>query len=259
MSRSPRRRGSNRKRYRQGQTALALLIALVFGLWQLISDDAPHPGDVTGLEQPVTGEAGSALAAVEDLTVKGRAPRTGYARDNFGSGWLDPAGLGCDQRNLILARDLDDVVYRPGSDCVVAAGILRDPFSGKEIEFVRGPDTSAAVQIDHLVALSDAWQKGAQDWDRDKRVLFANDPLNLLAVDGPLNQQKGDGDAATWLPPLMEYRCEYVARLVGVKHHYELWVTPAEQEAMRTVLTSCPAEPLPTGGYPLDGTLPVNK
>ena len=140
---------------------------------------------------------------------------------------------GCDTRNDILRRDLTDQVLKPGTNgCVVASGTLLDPYSGKPIAFVRGQDTSSAVQIDHVVALSDSWQKGAQQWDTAKREAFGNDPLNLLAADGPLNQQKGDGDTATWLPPNKAFRCAYVARQVGVKYTYGLWVTQAEQDAM---------------------------
>src|SRR6185436_14284756 len=110
-----------------------------------------------------------------------------------------------------------------------------------------GQGTSEAVQIDHVVALSDAWQKGAQGLAVARRTAFANDPLNLLAVDGPLNMQKGDGDAATWLPPAKAYRCAYVARQVAVKVSYGLWMTQAEKNAIATVLSACPNEPLPGG------------
>ena len=136
------------------------------------------------------------------LDVKGRAPKTGYDRDQYGPAWKDVDRNGCDTRNDILRRDLTAIVLKPSTqDCVVATGTLQDPYSGRAIDFVRGQETSSAVQIDHVVALSDSWQKGAQAWDATRREAFANDPLNLLAVDGPLNMQKGDGDAATWLPP----------------------------------------------------------
>lgn len=199
-------------------------------------DDAPAP------------DAASALAALAALEVKGRAPRTGYDRDLFGSGWVDTDRNGCDTRNDVLARDLTAETFTPGTrDCVVLTGTLADPYSGATIAFRRGQDTSDDVQIDHVVALSDAWQKGAQQWDDDRREQFANDPLNLLAVDGPLNMQKGDGDAATWLPPATSFRCAYVARQVAVKIRYGAWVTAAEKDAMATVLGSCPDEPLPGG------------
>ncbi|TFV88625.1 DUF1524 domain-containing protein [Blastococcus sp. CT_GayMR16] len=190
----------------------------------------------------------SALAALAAVEVKGRAPRTGYDRDLFGEGWVDVDRNGCDTRNDVLARDLTDETFKPGTnDCVVATGIVADPYSGRTIPFQRGQDTSDDVQIDHVVALSDAWQKGAQSLDTTQRTAFANDPLNLLAVDGPLNQQKSDGDAATWLPPNRSYRCAYVARQVAVKIRYDLWATQAESDAIATILTSCPNEPLPDG------------
>ncbi|WP_324652350.1 GmrSD restriction endonuclease domain-containing protein [Georgenia sp. H159] len=204
-------------------------------------DDAGPPGTADAA-------AGTALATALDLEVKGRAPRAGYDRGLFGGGWVDTDRNGCDTRNDILARDLTGVSHRPGTrDCVVVSGVLGDPYSGRRIEFVRGDETSNAVQVDHVVALSDAWQKGAQQWDSDTRVRFGNDPLNLLAVDGPLNMQKGDGDTATWLPPNRSYRCPYVARQVAVKDAYGLWVTQAEQDAMVRVLGDCPGQPLPSG------------
>lgn len=193
----------------------------------------------------VTGEAGAALAQLSTLPIKGRAPKTGYDRGLFGQAWSDDVSVagghnGCDTRNDILARDLVDIVYKEGTrDCVVLSGTLHDTYTGTTIAFTRGQDTSTAVQIDHVVALSDAWQKGAQQLDAQARADFSNDPRNLQAVDGPTNQQKGDGDAATWLPPDRPYRCTYVARQVQVKAAYNLWVTQAEHDAMVRVLTSC--------------------
>ncbi|WP_255491767.1 HNH endonuclease family protein [Actinotalea sp. JY-7876] len=210
---------------------------------------SPSPDDGAGADAgaPGTAVAGTALAAVVELEVKGRAPRTGYDRDLFGHGWVDVDRNGCDTRNDVLARDLAHPTVEPGTHgCVVLTGTLVDPFSGATIEFVRGQGTSELVQIDHVVALSDAWQKGAQQWEAATRVAFANDPLNLLAVDGALNQQKGDGDTATWLPPDAGFRCAYVARQVAVKRAYDLWVTQAEADAMVRVLRTCPDEPLPT-------------
>lgn len=191
----------------------------------------------------------TAMATALLLQVKGRAPKTGYAQDQFGPAWQDIDGNGCDQRNDVLARDLTAVTLKTGS-CEVSTGSLADPYGGTTIAFVGGAEASSAVQIDHVVALSDAWQKGAQQWDAAKRVKFANDLVNLLAVDGPLNVQKGDGDAATWLPPNKAYWCQYVARQVGVKYTYGLWVAAAEQNAMVSVLTTCPNQPLPLGVTP---------
>jgi hypothetical protein len=199
--------------------------------------DGEAPGDAPAPDV-------KALAALEALPVKGRAPKTGYDRDEFGSGWLDVDGNGCDTRNDMLRRDLENIVTSDG--CTVTRGTLDpDPYTATTIDFVRGVATSSDVQIDHVVALSDAWQKGAQQLDANSRVLFANDPLNLLAVDGPTNQSKGDSDAATWLPPNAGFRCEYVATQIAVKAKYELWVTQAEKDAMARVLSDCDGQTLP--------------
>ncbi|GAB90124.1 hypothetical protein GORHZ_084_00520 [Gordonia rhizosphera NBRC 16068] len=211
------------------------------------------PFTTASATQPAPGDANAALAKLATLAVKGRAPKTGYSRDQFGQAWSDDVTVdgghnGCDTRNDILRRDLTSIELKPGSNgCVVLSGTLQDPYTDTTIAFVRGEDTSAAVQIDHLVALSDAWQKGAQQLGVDERRNFANDPRNLQAVDGSVNQQKGDGDAATWLPPNRSYRCTYVSRQIGVKALYRLWVTPAEKDAMTRILTAC-------GGVPVDST-----
>ncbi|HRO95331.1 HNH endonuclease family protein, partial [Citricoccus sp.] len=191
--------------------------------------------------------AGTALAVLEALPVKGRAPKTGYGRDQFGPAWADVDRNGCDTRNDMLARDLAGERFKPGThDCVVLSGVLDDPYTATEIHFLRGQDTSNDVQIDHVVALSDAWQKGARQLSADERIRFANDPVNLLAVDGPANAQKSDSDAASWLPPNRSFRCDYVARQIAVKAEYGLWVTSAEKDAMTRVLDGCPDQALPT-------------
>ena len=198
---------------------------------------------------------GTAMAALVTLPVKGRAAKTGYEREVFGQAWADVDRNGCDTRNDILRRDLTAYVLKAGTrGCLVLRGSLPDPYTGTTIAFVRGESTSAQVEIDHVVALSDAWQKGAQQLSFARRTAFANDPLNLLAVDGPSNQRKGDGDAATWLPPQRGYRCAYVARQVAVKARYGLWVTAAERDAMTRVLQACPSQRLPTSrAVPLGG------
>lgn len=191
----------------------------------------------------------TALAVLATLPVKGRAPLTGYDRAAFGQTWKDTDRNGCDTRDDVLGRDLSDRLYAPGTrDCVVLSGTLSEPYTGRTLAFVRGVGTSEAVQVDHVVALGNAWQTGAQGWSVAERGLFANDPLNLLAVDGPTNQSKGAGDAATWLPPNRSYRCAYVARQVAVKARYGAWVTPAEKAAVERVLAVCPGERAPTGG-----------
>lgn len=183
-----------------------------------------------------------AVTELEKLLVKGRAPKTGYSRKEFGNGWAKWGK--CDTRQRILGRDLIDVELADDG-CTVLSGVLNDPYTGKIIEFKRGTETSSAVQIDHVVALSDAWQKGAQQLTPEEREQLANDDLELIAVDGPANMQKSDGDAATWLPSNKSFRCQYVARQIAVKIKYRLWVTAAEKEAMSRILTGCPNERLP--------------
>lgn len=180
-----------------------------------------------------SGASSSALEKLNALEVKGRAAKTGYARTEFGNGWGKIQG--CSVRQVILVRDLKQVVMK--DECTVESGVLDDPYTGETIHFNRAQ--SAAVQIDHVVALSDAWQKGAQYLSKEHRIALANDSLNLLASDGPANQQKGDADAATWLPKNKAFRCAYIERQIEVKAAYQLWVTPAEKEAMVRVLSSC--------------------
>ena len=201
---------------------------------------ASVPGENNATVAPAGQQAaptGTALAQLRTLEVKGRAPKTGYDRESFG--WRDDVDRnGCDTRNDILRRDLKNITTKAGTQgCVVLLGRVDSPYSGSSYDFVRNPTNT---DIDHVVALSDAWQSGASSWDAQKKIAFANDPLNLLAVESTLNRQKGDGDAATWLPPHKPYRCEYVARQVAVKAKYGLWVKPAEAEAIERVLTACP-------------------
>lgn len=207
-------------------------------------------------------DAVASLRTLNDLPVQGRGPKTGYSRDMFGQAWSDDVNVqygrnGCDTRNDILRRDLTDTTIKPGTrGCVVASGTLTDPYTGQTVSFVRGPGSSA-VQIDHVVALSDAWQKGAMFWTAEKRRDFANDPANLLAVSGGANQSKGAGDAATWLPKNKAFRCPMVATQVRVKAKYGLSVTAAEKQAITRILSNCqdattaaPARPAPVRPQP---------
>ncbi len=233
----------NIHRQRRGLVSVAAVVVAIIGvyasadMWQVQQkSEALLP--VSGVSEVASGEAAKELLALE---VKGRAPKTGYARSAFGDGWEKKGG--CDMRNIILNRDLKETVVSP--ECKVVSGILNDPYTAQTISFIRGASTSDAVQIDHVVALSDAWQKGAQQLSREQRQALANDPLELLAVDGPANQAKSDGDAATWLPENKSFRCQYIARQIAVKRKYNLWVTQAEFDAMQKVLAVCPGQALP--------------
>ena len=203
---------------------------------------------VAGITPAKAESIASGLSIIQEQITKGRAAKTGYTRDQFGPAWADVDRNGCDTRNDILKRDLTGEVFRAKTrDCVVESGTLIDPFSGETINFVRGNTSSMEVQIDHVVALSNAWQTGAFKLSTKDRTAFANDPMNLLAVKGRLNSQKGDGDAATWLPPLKSFRCDYVSRQIAVKLKYKLWFTAPEKEAMIRILKSCPEKVLPKG------------
>jgi len=191
---------------------------------------------------------GVAVAVLETLPVKGRAPKTGYSRDAFGQSWADVDRNGCDTRNDILKRDMTSVVYKAKTrNCVVLSGTLIDRYSGETINFVRGEVSSIEVQIDHVVALSNSWQTGAFKLSIAQRTALANDPLNLFAVKGRLNLQKSDGDAATWVPPMKSFRCAYVAQQIAVKAKYSLWVVAPEKAAMLAILSQCPTQQVPVG------------
>ena len=224
------------------QTIIKLVLLLVvaaIGSYKTIELQTVTTDDSSLGIHTVASPAGEVLAS---LPIKGRAPKTGYERAQFGNGWMTVGS--CDTRNIILARDLIDERLEPDG-CSVSSGLLHDPYSGAQLGFVRGPETSDDIQIDHVVALSDAWQKGAQQLSYEERVRYANDPYVLLAVDGGLNQQKGDGDAATWLPPNKAFRCQYVARQIGIKRKYSLWMTRSEYDAVARVLQSCPEQTIP--------------
>ena len=217
---------------------LAVAIGVTIGLLlpQVSSDVAKITGGYTA-----TGSAADTLNA---LAVDDNQSSSGYDRDSFGFRTTDVDGNGCDVRDDVLARDLTDITYKYAGSCVVESGTLADPYTAQTIHFVRGRATSAKVQIDHVVALENAWQSGAHDWSTAKRHEFGNDPYNLLAVDGPANQEKGSASAAYWLPT-NDYRCDYVARQIGVKDKYQLTVTSQEKEAMLAVLHTCPGQAVP--------------
>ncbi len=213
---------------------------------------SPTPIAVQALSAPIAAavvrnrqNAQESANALHALRVAGRAPKTGYSRAQFGDAWTDDAAVdgghnGCDTRNDVLRRDLLHFTLRAGSHgCAVTAGTMTDPYTGRPLQLTAGRTTT--IQIDHMVALSNAWQTGAAALSPQQRQNFANDPMNLQATASAVNQAKSDGDAATWLPPDKSYRCTYVARQVAVKQKYALWVTAAERQAISRVLTSCGA------------------
>ena len=208
---------------------------------------APAAGASASAASTSARPPGPALVALDQLPVGPAASAAGYDREAFGPAWADVDRNGCDTRNDVLRRDLTDVEVRPGTHgCVVVAGRLADPYTGRELVFAKA--TAGEVQVNHVVALADAWRTGADAWTPTQRRAYANDPLGLLAVDGRTNSAKGDADAAAWLPPDPAYACPYVARQVAVKRAYALRVTARERDAMTRVLRGCPEEPLPVSG-----------
>ncbi|WP_125624193.1 HNH endonuclease family protein [Streptomyces sp. WAC 00631] len=187
---------------------------------------------------PVTesAERAEARKLIEGVRTKGRGPRTGYDRDEFGYAWMDTAdGVpmarnGCDTRNDLMQRDGQKLEFRSGSDCVVVSMTLADPYTGKDIAWKKRE--AMEVQIDHVVPLSYAWQMGASRWPEDKRRQLANDPLNLLPVEGRANSVKGDSGPAAWLPPHKAVRCAYAVRFAQVAAKYEMPVTAPDKTMM---------------------------
>lgn len=248
-----------RRRSRQAWALLAAAVLAILGTlaWFFTAGqfDLAEPRSAGPTEAPVLAPgwmkavasvaavpAGRAADVLESLPVRDRAAADNYDRTAFGQAWLDVDRNGCDTRNDILRRDLAGARFTDGSRCRIGTGSFLEPYTGRTVVFQRGAASSKAVQIDHVVALGDAWQKGAQLLSPEQRQHLANDPLNLIAVDGQANQDKSASDAATWLPPNRAFRCHYVARQISVKAAYALWVSPAEKEAMKRVLDGCPAQ-----------------
>lgn len=211
---------------------------------------APAPGTVTSRVSPLRDRRGvhPGLTAVPRsqrararrlIRLVRTAPagsRAGYSRDAFGTAWTDDTTItwgrdGCETREQILRRDLRAVTYRPGtSSCVVLTGILRDPYTATTIRFAKSRPLE--VQIDHVMALAYDWSQGAATWTQAKREQIANDPLNLLAVDGPENTRKSASGPADWLPPNRRVRCAYSVRFAQVSRKYRLPVRPQDKRAM---------------------------
>lgn len=219
-----------------GRTILSDGSKVIGDFAQTIAGSSGQTGTVSGGD--LAFDVDEVTTALNGLAVHADDNGSDYDREGqFGTAWLDVDGNGCDTRNDILARDLSNVV-KDGS-CTVTSGTLDDPYTNTTINFVRGRSTSTAVQIDHLVALKNAWQSGARNLTQEQRQQLANDPLNLMAVDGPTNGAKSDSDASEWLPPNQSFQCQYVERQVMVKAKYGLWVTAAEKSAIAGVLATC--------------------
>jgi len=247
---------SRRRRRRVLAIALAVVVvAAVAGLllWQeragQTASGSPtwRAGDPTSSAVPPSASPESrfdiARRQLAALQVRGWDRTSDFQRYQFGEAWSDGVNVefghnGCNTRDDILKRDLQNLVVRPFT-CFAQSGTLVDPYTGTTINFVRGPQSSNAVEIDHVVSLADAWYKGARAWDPQRRLDFANDPRNLLAVSPQANFDKAFRDAASWLPPNQSFRCDFVARQIDVKTAYGLWLSAKEKKAMADVLAGC--------------------
>lgn len=216
-------------------TVTALFIYLFIN-WHTVTSTTKE------LDQLVATNPGSALAKLAELPVKEKESGEDYERSLFSSSWA--SWRDCNVRQKILNRDLTNITLAD-NDCTVTSGTLIDPYSGKTLELTTKSAVSSKVQIDHVVALSNAWQTGAKYLTKEERKALANDDLELIAVSSKDNQEKSDGDASEWLPENKSFQCPYVARQIAVKLKYRLWITPTEKSAMTEVLLTCPSEPLP--------------
>lgn len=224
--------------------AVAATLAVIVAFQ--VTSMAQHPSRfIAQADIPTLAPGVDALAGVAEIPVRIRS--YDYRRDAFGESWTDentaPGGHnGCDTRNDILDRDLIDKTYVAISRCptAVATGTLRDPYTSKTIPFLRGAQTGDDVQIEHIVPLAYAWDQGARNWTDEMRVRFANDPANLVAVDGPTNQDKGDAEPARWMPPNAAFHCQYAMQFIAVLRGYGLPVDAPSVPALRQATATCP-------------------
>ncbi|MCS5465667.1 HNH endonuclease family protein [Curtobacterium flaccumfaciens pv. betae] len=228
-----------RRTKQQLVTAAALFAAAAVG-----TIAAPYVHPTTSMEQPSPSSTVSAAKALRDLRTLGISDAyvpAPYDRAAFGQAWADTDHNGCDTRNDVLRRDLTAVVTKPGTNgCVVLSGTLHDPYTGRTIAFERGNTSSLAVQIDHRVPLSYAWRHGAASWTPQQRELFANDQAtNLVAVDGPANEEKSDSGPAEWMPTNTGDACNYAASFVTVATKWQLSISTDDKHALARTLTTC--------------------
>lgn len=237
-------------------TAIAVLVALGAGNYWTRMTAPQHTSPTAsstsaellleaGLADEIDGrivvDAAATLDVLEQIPTGGTTTAD-YDRDQFGQRWADTDRNGCDTRNDILRRDLIDLQLKPGTNgCVVLTGTLEDLYTGQTIDFLRGQGTSELVQIDHVWALSLSWDHGAATWSIEQRERFANDPLNLQAVDGSANASKSDSGPGEWLPSDSDAWCEYIARFVLIADVYALTLAPADRATSEAVLAGCTA------------------
>lgn len=204
------------------------------------AEDAPIAGGVSSDSAVVDAPTSVYLVALDGLSVVEGESEMPYDRALFGQRWADVDRNGCDTRNDVLRRDLTALELKADTNgCKVLAGALKDPYSGEDIAFVYGEDTSRLVQIDHIVPLSWAWRHGADAWTTEQRTEFANDPLNLQATTESMNQSKGDSGPSRWLPAQESVYCGYAERFVQVLAKWELGIGALDRAVVRGILIEC--------------------
>jgi len=223
---------------------LAVVLAVVVAL-QVTSTSDHRTQFVAQADIPTVAPGVDVLAGIPEVPVRIRS--YDYRRDAFGETWTDdnpaPGGHnGCDTRNDILDRDLVDKTYVSIKRCpkAVAMGTLYDPYTNATVAFTRGAQVGAAVQIDHIVPLALAWDLGARNWTDDMRLRFANDPANLIAVEGQANQDKGDSEPAAWMPPNHAFWCQYAVQFANMLRGYGLPVDTPSAVVLRDAAATCP-------------------
>ncbi len=223
--------------------SLAAVLAVVVAVQTVLA--SRHEAFVASADAPTVAPGVDVLAGIPLVPLRIRGHD--YRRAAFGDSWDDdndaPGGHnGCDTRNDILDRDLIDKTFVAIKRCphAVATGTLRDPYTNSVIPFVRGNQVGASVQIDHIVPLAYAWDMGARDWPDELRLRFANDPANLLAVQGQANQDKGDQEPANWMPPNQAFWCQYSLQFLEVLRGYHLPVDQPSADRLRQAADTCP-------------------
>lgn len=239
-SRTPARR--RWRRFFATSVVLAAVAAAGLALWldrqPSANENSPAAADPTGTVLP---DAQRARADLESLTVAWNRNWESYERNAFGPGWSGHGGepalaSGCTAREDVFRRDLIDVRMAQSNPCMVLSGTLVDPYTGERLPYDRFK--ASGIEIDHVVALGDAWRSGASQWDRERRQNFANDVGNLLAVQKQANQDKGSKTPDQW-KPRQEYQCDYARRWVAVKARWNLTVQPTEKSALVDMLGTC--------------------
>ncbi|QEN15141.1 HNH endonuclease family protein [Mycolicibacterium sp. ELW1] len=225
---------------------LAVIAALAVIVSVQVTSSTSHPDAmIARADVPTVAPGTDVLDGI--VVIPQRLRGNDYRRAAFGDAWDDnnsaPGGHnGCDTRDDVLDRDLVDKTFVFTKRCpqAVATGVLHDPYTSATIPFTRGAQVGAAVQIDHLVPLAYAWDMGARNWPDDMRIRFANDPANLLAVDGQVNQDKGDQPPGSWMPPNHAFWCQYAMQFIAVLRGYALPVDQASADELRSAAGTCP-------------------